>query len=66
MSKYLWCEDSKSGYQFWRAIFGVLFPVVLSGGSTQSSPLFMAPASPQTFIPMHGEDSPLPSPIHRK
>ena len=22
----MWCEDSKSGYQFWRAIFGVLFP----------------------------------------
>ena len=29
MSKYLWCEDSKSGYQFWRAIFGELFPDVV-------------------------------------
>lgn len=26
MSKFLWCEDSKSGYQFWRMIFGTLYP----------------------------------------
>lgn len=26
MSKYLWCEDSKSGYQFWKAIFRERFP----------------------------------------
>ena len=25
MSKYLWCEDSKSGYQFWCAIFRECF-----------------------------------------
>lgn len=35
MSKYLWCEDSKSGYQFLCAIFHELFPdiVVESKGS---------------------------------
>ena len=26
MSKFLWCEDSKSGYQFWRAIFAQMLP----------------------------------------
>ena len=26
MSKYLWCEDSGSGYQFWRALCGYLYP----------------------------------------
>lgn len=26
MRKFLWCEDSKSGYHFWHAVFGVLFP----------------------------------------
>lgn len=26
MNRYLWCEDSKSGYQFWQAIFRVILP----------------------------------------
>jgi len=26
VNKFLWCEDSKSGYQFWRMIFGTLYP----------------------------------------
>lgn len=26
MSKYVWCEDSKSGYKFWCAIFRELYP----------------------------------------
>ena len=26
MSLYLWCEDSKSGYQFWQAIFRAILP----------------------------------------
>lgn len=29
MSKYLWCEDSRSGYQFWRAIFHELYPDIM-------------------------------------
>ena len=29
MKKYLWCEDSGSGYQFWCAIFRVLYPDIL-------------------------------------
>ncbi|MBR4501317.1 MAG: hypothetical protein IKP22_05440 [Clostridia bacterium] len=28
MSKFLWCEDSKSGYQFWSALFRKLYPDV--------------------------------------
>ena len=28
MTKYLWCEDSKSGYQFWNALFRELHPDV--------------------------------------
>ena len=28
MSKFLWCEDSKSGYQFWSALFRKLHPDV--------------------------------------
>ena len=28
MSKFLWCEDSKSGFQFWRAILRELHPDV--------------------------------------
>ena len=29
MSKFLWCEDSKSGYQFWKALFRELYPDVM-------------------------------------
>lgn len=28
MSRFLWCEDSKSGYHFWRALFQELYPDV--------------------------------------
>ena len=37
MSKFLWCEDSKSGYQFWSALFRKLHPdvtVETKGGNT--------------------------------
>lgn len=26
MNRYLWCEDSKSGFLFWQAIFRAMFP----------------------------------------
>ena len=26
MSSFIWCEDSASGYQFWKTLFGTLFP----------------------------------------
>ena len=26
MTTYVWCEDSGSGYQFWKAFFGELYP----------------------------------------
>ena len=26
LSKYIWCEDSKSGYQFWKALFKEVYP----------------------------------------
>lgn len=29
MKKYLWCEDSGSGYQFWSFIFSVLYPDII-------------------------------------
>lgn len=29
MKRFLWCEDSKSGYQFWRAIFRALWPDII-------------------------------------
>ena len=29
MSKYLWCEDSGSGYLFWRTLCGYLYPDVM-------------------------------------
>ena len=28
MGKYLWCEDSKSGFQFWKAILHELYPEI--------------------------------------
>lgn len=28
MSRYLWCEDSKSGYQFWQAILREIHPEI--------------------------------------
>ena len=28
MGRYLWCEDSKSGFQFWRALFHELSPEI--------------------------------------
>ena len=37
MSRYLWCEDSRSGYQFLRAVLGELLPditVETKGGNT--------------------------------
>ena len=37
MSKFLWCEDHKSGYQFWNALFRELHPdvtVETKGGNT--------------------------------
>ena len=29
MSTYVWCEDSSSGFQFWRALFGALYPDII-------------------------------------
>ena len=38
MEKYIWCEDSTSGFQFWQAIFGIIHPdikVVSKKGNTE-------------------------------
>ena len=29
MNQFLWCEDSKSGYRFWKAILNELFPEII-------------------------------------
>ena len=29
MARYLWCEDSKSGYQFWKTIIGKIYPDII-------------------------------------
>lgn len=26
MNKYVWCEDSRSGFEFWKELFGTLYP----------------------------------------
>ena len=38
MKRYLWCEDSASGFQFWQAVFRVIHPdieVVSKKGNTE-------------------------------
>lgn len=29
MSRYIWCEDKGSGYQFWKELFGTLYPDII-------------------------------------
>ena len=29
MGKYVWCDDYKSGFQFWKVLFKVLYPDII-------------------------------------
>ena len=42
MSKYLWCEDSGSGYQFWNALCKSLFPDITVESKRNNSRLRIA------------------------
>ncbi len=40
MARYVWCEDSKSGYQFWKTLFKAIYPditVVTQNNNSQLS-----------------------------
>lgn len=42
MEKYLWCEDSKSGYQFWRILFKAVYPDIIVVTQNNNSQLSKA------------------------
>ena len=42
MSTYIWCEDSGSGYQFWKAIFAELYPSFFVESKTNNTRLRQA------------------------
>ena len=45
MAKYVWCEDSASGFQFWNALFGNVYPDFLVETKHSSSELSKAVGS---------------------
>lgn len=42
MSQYAWCEDSKSGLEFWKAIFKVInLEIIAANGQNVSQMIFV-------------------------
>ena len=39
MSIYAWCEDSGSGFEFWKQIFGTLYPNIIVETKSNNSRL---------------------------
>ena len=39
MSRYVWCEDAKSGYQFWKCLFGTAYPDIIVETQNSNSKL---------------------------
>ena len=42
MKRYVWCEDSKSGYDFWKCLFGVIYPDIAVETKNSNSKLCIA------------------------